>query len=144
MGSEFLTSPFDNLLKPVDVNTDVYPGFATDLQAQWIALMCLSNGISKMKDTIYHDRFSHIPELLRLGANIRLEKNIAIIKGVDKLMSADVMCTDLRAGAALVLASLAATGSTTIGRIYHVDRGYEDFEKKLELLGLNIKRINSK
>ncbi len=139
-----ITVKHEGKIKFKNLKTDIYPGFPTDMQPQWIALMCLSNGISKMKDTIYHDRFSHIPELLRLGANIRLEKNIAIIKGVDKLMSADVMCTDLRAGAALVLASLAATGSTTIGRIYHVDRGYEDFEKKLELLGLDIKRINSK
>tara|TARA_B100000579_G_C22782206_1_gene829940 strand:+ start:18 stop:1280 length:1263 start_codon:yes stop_codon:yes gene_type:complete len=138
-----ITVKHEGDIKFKNIKTDIYPGFPTDMQPQWIALMCLSNGLSKMEDTIYHDRFSHIPELLRLGANIKLEKNIAIITGVDKLMSADVMCTDLRAGAALVLASLAARGSTTIGRIYHVDRGYEDFEKKLEILGVDVKRINS-
>ena len=112
------------------------------MQPQWIALMTLSDGSSTLEDTIYHDRFSHIPELIRLGADISLNKNIAKISGVSKLVSADVMCTDLRAGAALVLAALASDGVTSIGRIYHIDRGYEDFEDKLEILGAHIKRIS--
>ena len=124
--------------------TDVYPGFPTDMQPQWIALMTLSNGESTTEDTIYHDRFSHIPELLRLGANISLNKNIAKISGIEKLISADVMCTDLRAGAALILAAMVSDGTTSISRVYHVDRGYEDFEYKLESLGVDIKRVSVK
>ena len=128
-------------IKARNIKTGVYPGFPTDMQPQWIALMTLSNGKSTMEDTIYHDRFSHVPELVRLGANISLDKNIAEISGVDRLVSADVMCTDLRAGAALILAAMVANDITCVSRVYHVDRGYEDFEDKLESLGLDIKRI---
>ena len=96
-----------------------------------------------MEDTIYHDRFSHIPELIRLGANIKLNKNVVTINGVDKLKAADVMCTDLRAGAALILAALASEGTTNVSRVYHVDRGYENFESKLRSLGVEIYRISS-
>ncbi len=126
-----------------NILTDVYPGFPTDMQPQWITLMAVSNGKSTTEDTIYHDRFSHIPELIRLGANISLYKNIATISGVRKLISADVMCTDLRAGAALILAAMVTDGTTYISRVYHVDRGYEDFEHKLESLGLDIKRVSA-
>ena len=136
-----ITVYHDDEIKPLNIKTDVYPGFPTDMQPQWIALMAVSNGESTIEDTIYHDRFSHIPELIRLGAKISLNKNSATVSGIKKLVSADVMCTDLRAGAALVLASLASYGTTYISRIYHVDRGYENFEDKLELLGVNIKRI---
>ena len=129
-------------IKAQNIITDVYPGFPTDMQPQWIALMTLSNGESTTEDTIYHDRFSHIPELIRLGANISLNKNIATILGIEKLFSADVMCTDLRAGAALILAAMVSDGTTSISRVYHVDRGYEDFEHKLESLGVDIKRIS--
>ena len=127
-----------------NIITDVYPGFPTDMQPQWIALMTLSNGESTTEDTIYHDRFSHIPELIRLGAHISLNKNAATISGKNKLFSADVMCTDLRAGAALILAAMVSNGTTSISRVYHVDRGYEDFEYKLESLGLDIKRVSVK
>ena len=96
-----------------------------------------------MEDTIYHDRFSHIPELIRLGANIKLNNNVVTINGVDKLKAADVMCTDLRAGAALILAALGSEGTTNVSRIYHVDRGYENFESKLRILGVEICRISS-
>ena len=137
-----ITVNHDGPIKNHSLKTDVYPGFPTDMQPQWIALMVLSNGESTIEDTIYHDRFSHVPELVRLGANISLDKNIAKISGVNKLISADVMCTDLRAGAALILAAMVADDITCVSRIYHVDRGYEDFEYKLESLGLDIKRIS--
>ena len=105
--------------------------------------MCLSDGKSIMQDTIYHDRFSHLPELARLGANITLNKNKVTINGVGKLKAADVMCTDLRAGAALILAALGSEGTTNVSRVYHVDRGYENFEDKLKSLGVEIYRISS-
>ena len=123
-----ITVNHDGPIKNHSLKTDVYPGFPTDMQPQWIALMALSNGESTMEDTIYHDRFSHIPELIRLGANIFLNNNIATVNGVKELRSADVMCTDLRAGAALILAALSSSGVTYLSRVYHVDRGYEEFE----------------
>ena len=107
-----------------------FPGFPTDLQAQWVALMSLSDSSSIVTDTVYHDRFSHIPELARLGANIKVEKNTAFIRGVDQLVGAPVMSTDIRASAALFIAALAAKGETEISRIYHIDRGYEKIEQK--------------
>jgi len=124
----------------VDMTTDVYPGFPTDLQAQWIALMSLANGSSIIMDTIYHDRFSHVPELVRLGANISLENNVAVVRGVKKLRGAQVMSTDIRASASLVIAGLMAEGRTDISRIYHIDRGYEGIEKKFQSLGADIYR----
>jgi len=127
---------------PIDLNTDVYPGFPTDLQAQWIALMCMSNGRSLIKDTVYIDRFTHVPELIRLGANIKMDKNIAIVNGVDSLYSASVMSTDIRASASLIIAAMRATGTTDLSRIYHIDRGYEQIENKLNNVGSDIKRIN--
>ena len=129
-------------IKPVDMSTDVYPGFATDLQAQWVALMCVAKGSSIITDTVYHDRFSHIPELNRLGASIKVEKNTAFVRGVNKLIGAPVMSTDIRASASLIIAALAAEGLTTISRIYHIDRGYEKIEKKFKSLGAVIKRIS--
>jgi len=131
-----------DLLRPVDVNTDVYPGFATDLQAQWIALMSISNGASVITDNIYHDRFSHVPELNRLGANITTEKNSAFVKGVKGLKGAQVMSTDIRASASLVIAGLIAKGRTDISRVYHIDRGYERIEEKFHSLGAKIFRYN--
>ena len=138
-----MTIDFSGEIKKLDITTDVFPGFPTDMQPQWTSVMCLSNGESIMEDTIYHDRFSHIPELIRLGANIKLNKNVVTINGVDKLKAADVMCTDLRAGAALILAALASEGTTNVSRVYHVDRGYENFESKLRSLGVEICRISS-
>ena len=127
-------------IKPVDVITDVHPGFPTDLQAQWIALMSVANGKSVVTESIYLDRFSHVPELVRLGANISLEKNIATIHGQDKLVGAQVMSTDIRASASLVIAALIAEGRSDISRIYHIDRGYENIEEKFRLLGADIHR----
>jgi len=128
--------------KAVDVTTAVYPGFPTDVQAQWITLMTIAHGSSIIADSIYFDRFKHVPELIRLGANIELNKNAAIVKGVKKLTGAKVMSTDLRASASLVLAGLVAEGKTEVLRVYHLDRGYERIEKKLQSLGANIRRVS--
>ena len=129
----------DNL-RSVDMTTNVHPGFPTDLQAQWIALMSVADGKSIVKDTIYLDRFSHVPELNRLGANISMKNNVASINGVKSLKGAQVMSTDIRASASLVIAALIAKGRTDISRIYHIDRGYEKIEKKFKLLGADIYR----
>ena len=125
---------------PVDVATAIYPGFPTDMQAQWIALMAIAKGSSTVTDTIYFDRFKHVPELVRLGADIVLNENAAVIRGVKKLTGAKVMSTDLRASAALILAALRAHGETEVLRVYHLDRGYEAIEKKLQGLGADITR----
>jgi UDP-N-acetylglucosamine 1-carboxyvinyltransferase len=130
-------------LKGVDVTTSIYPGFPTDMQAQWSALMSIAKGTSTVTDTIYHDRFSHVPELNRLGANIQVTNNSAVIRGVAGLKGAKVMSTDLRASASLVLAGLAAEGETEVLRIYHLDRGYQKIEDKLTQLGANIKRVST-
>ena len=129
-------------LKPVDMQTAVYPGFATDLQAQWVALMSLADGSSMVTDTVYHDRFSHVPELNRFGANIKVDKNTAFIRGVKELVGAPVMSTDIRASAALIIAALAANGQTEVSRVYHIDRGYERIEEKFRKLGAEISRVN--
>ena len=135
-------NPADNI-KPVDMTTAVYPGFATDLQAQWVALMTVASGSSVITDTVYHDRFSHIPELNRFGANIKSDNNTAFVRGVDELIGAPVMSTDIRASASLIIAGLIAKGQTTVSRIYHIDRGYEKIEEKFRALGANIIRDNS-
>ena len=129
-------------INPVDVSTEVYPGFPTDLQAQWIALMAIASGSSVVTDTVYHDRFTHIPELNRLGSNIELHDNIAKINGVNHLIGAPVMSTDIRASAALILGAIMARGKTDISRVYHIDRGYELIEKKFQALGVDIVRKN--
>lgn len=126
--------------EPVDITTAVYPGFPTDLQAQWMALMLMAEGTSTITDTIYTDRFKHVPELLRLGANIEMADNTAIINGGKPLSGATVMSTDLRASASLILAALVAEGRSEILRVYHLDRGYEAIEKRLQALGANIRR----
>lgn len=127
-------------LKAVDIQTEVFPGFATDMQAQWIAMMTGAEGSSLIEDTIYPDRFTHVPELIRLGANIIMRDNIAKVTGPTKLVGAQVMSTDLRASASLVIAALAAKGRTDISRIYHLDRGYERLEEKFASLGAKIWR----
>ena len=129
-------------IKSVDMTTAVYPGFPTDLQAQWVALMSLADGSSVVTDTVYHDRFSHIPELARLGADIKVEKNTAFIRGKSSLVGAPVMSTDIRASASLIVAALAANGKTEISRVYHIDRGYERIERKFKNVGADIKRIS--
>ncbi len=128
---------------PTDIITDVYPGIPTDIQAQWTAYMLQADGVSKVTDTIYKDRFKHIPELSRLGANIDVVDNSAIIKGGKKLTGATVMSSDLRGSVSLVLAGLIAEGTTEVLRIYHLDRGYEELEKKFNSLGINIKRVQT-
>ena len=130
-----------NQINSVDITTAIYPGFPTDMQAQWTAYMAIANGTSTVTDTIYLDRFKHVPELLRLGANINVNDNRAVIKGVEKLKAAKVMSTDLRASASLVLAGLAAEGTTEVLRVYHLDRGYQKIEEKLSSLGANIRRV---
>ena len=127
---------------PIDVTTEVYPGFPTDLQAQWMAFMSVAKGKSNIIDTVYHDRFTHIPELNRLGADIRLKDNKAVINGVSQLIGAQVMSTDIRASAALILAAIIAEGKTEISRVYHIDRGYDSIEKKFQGLGADIVRVN--
>lgn len=129
-------------LKPVDIKTAVYPGFPTDVQAQWMALMAITKGRSKVQETVFENRLMHVGELQRLGARLKVEENIVRIKGVDSLSGAPLMVSDLRAGAALVLAGLVAKGKTEILRIYHLDRGYEHLEKKLKKLGAEIARIH--
>jgi UDP-N-acetylglucosamine 1-carboxyvinyltransferase len=131
-------------IHPVDVTTAIYPGFPTDLQAQWIALMSIANGSSVVKDSIYFDRFKHVPELNRLGTNIELNDNVAVVKGMKRLKGARVMSTDLRASASLILAGLVAEGTTEVLRVYHIDRGYEKIEQKLRGLGADIKRVAGK
>jgi UDP-N-acetylglucosamine 1-carboxyvinyltransferase len=131
-----------DLINSVDITTEVYPGFPTDLQAQWMVFMSIANGKSSIVDTVYHDRFTHIPELIRLGADIRLNENKAEIKGVEKLTGAQVMSTDIRASAALILGAIIAEGKTEISRVYHIDRGYDSIEKKFRSLGVDIVRVN--
>jgi len=124
-----------------DVTTQVFPGFPTDMQAQMMAVASIANGTSVIEDTIYLDRFSHVPELQRLGASIELKGNVAVVRGVERLSGAPVMATDLRASAALALAALVADGETRISRIYHLDRGYERFDQKLAQLGARVTRV---
>ena len=127
--------------RAADIVTEPFPGFPTDMQAQMMAVASIANGVSHITDTVYLDRFTHVPELARLGAKIELNGNAAVITGVEKLQGAPVMATDIRASAALVLAALVAKGETKISRIYHLDRGYEGLEQKLRKLGANIERI---
>ncbi len=126
----------------VDISTSPYPGFATDMQAQFMALNCVASGTASISENIFENRFMHVHELQRMGAQIRVNGNTAFVTGVDKLSGAPVMATDLRASAGLVLAGLAAEGETIIDRIYHVDRGYERIEEKLSALGADIKRCD--
>ena len=129
-----------NDILPTNIETNEYPGFPTDLQAQWMILMCLAKGISTIKENIYYDRFTHIMELNRLGCNIKLENSVAIIEGDRGLIGADVMSTDIRASAALIIAALCAKGTTKISRVYHIDRGYDKIEEKLTNIGAQINR----
>ena len=124
----------------VDVKTLTYPGFPTDMQAQFMVLMSIATGLSIISETIFENRFIHVSELKRMGADINISGNTALIKGVAGLSGAPVMATDLRASASLVLAGLAASGTTEVRRVYHLDRGYEFLEKKLALLGADVRR----
>ncbi len=127
----------------VDVTTAPYPAFPTDMQAQFTALNTIADGTGVISETVFENRFMHVQELQRLGADIRLKGNNAIVRGVPGLTGAPIMATDLRASACLVLAGLVADGITTVDRVYHIDRGYEIIEEKLVALGARIKRVSS-
>src|SRR5262249_6097145 len=128
-------------LKSVDMTTEEHPGFPTDLQAQFMALMTQAEGIAIITETIFENRFMHAQELARMGANIRLDGRRAIVAGPTPLSGAEVIASDLRASASLVLAALAANGETVIDRVYHIDRGYEKIEAKLAAVGARITRL---
>ena len=129
-------------LKAVSLRTAPYPAFPTDMQAQFMAINCIADGVATIRETIFENRFMHVNELMRLGANIQIEGNNAIVRGVDRLEGATVMATDLRASASLVIAGLVAQGETVIDRIYHLDRGYERIEEKLAKLGASVRRVH--
>ena len=126
----------------VDIRTAPYPAFPTDMQAQFCALNAVASGTGSITETVFENRFMHIQEIVRMGAKIHLEGNTAIIRGVDGLTSATVMATNLRASASLIIAGLVASGETEVQRIYHIDRGYENIEEKLALLGAKIRRAH--
>jgi UDP-N-acetylglucosamine 1-carboxyvinyltransferase len=130
-------------LKPVDVTTAPFPGFPTDLQAQLMALMCRADGVSHIRETIFENRFMHVQELARLGADITVMGDMAKVRGVAALRGAEVMATDLRASVSLVIAGLMAEGDTTVNRVYHLDRGFERLEEKLGSCGAEIERLHS-
>jgi UDP-N-acetylglucosamine 1-carboxyvinyltransferase len=128
----------------VDVRTEVFPGFPTDLQAQMMAMLCTAEGVSSLEETIFENRFMHAPELVRMGAEIEVHGGMAKVTGIDRLKGAPVMATDLRASVSLILAGLAAEGDTTVSRVYHLDRGYEHVEEKLSAVGARIERVAGK
>jgi UDP-N-acetylglucosamine 1-carboxyvinyltransferase len=129
-------------LKAVSLRTAPYPAFPTDMQAQFMAINCVAEGVATIRETIFENRFMHVNELMRLGANIQIDGSNAVVRGVDRLEGATVMATDLRASASLVIAGLAASGETLVDRIYHLDRGYERIEEKLARLGASVKRVH--
>lgn len=131
----------EGALKGTNLTTAPYPGLATDMQAQLMALLCKAEGTSVLKETIFENRYMHVPELRRMGADIETEGRTAIVRGVDKLTGAEVMATDLRASMSLIIAALASEGESTVRRIYHLDRGYERLEEKLQLVGADIERV---
>lgn len=136
-----ITVKSDGKLKAVNIRTAPHPAFPTDMQAQFMALNTVAEGVSKVTETIFENRFMHVQELQRMGADIKLESNTAICTGAKKLTGAPVMATDLRASASLVVAALAAEGDTLVDRIYHIDRGYDHIEEKLSQLGATIRRV---
>ena len=128
-------------ISAVNVTTEPFPGFPTDLQAQFMAMMCFAEGTSVLEETIFENRFMHAPELLRMGANVEVHGGTATVTGVDKMNGAPVMATDLRASVSLILAGLRAEGETQVNRVYHLDRGYERIEEKLRAVGADIERV---
>jgi UDP-N-acetylglucosamine 1-carboxyvinyltransferase len=140
-GDGFLRVRSQGRLKAQSFRTTEYPGFPTDMQAQFMALNCISSGPSKVTETIFENRFMHVNELVRLGANIQIDGKVSVIDGVEQLSGATVMATDLRASASLVIAGLVADGETTVERIYHLDRGYDRMEEKLRSIGADIERV---
>ncbi len=141
IGNDWVRVRMDGRPQPVSIRTVPHPGFPTDMQAQFMTLNCLASGTAHITETIFENRFMHVPELLRLGAHITIEGHTAIVEGVPELTGATIMATDLRASASLVIAALAAQGSSTGDRIYHLDRGYERMEEKLRQLGADIVRV---
>lgn len=142
IGDNFVTVSANGRYQAQNVETQPYPGFPTDLQAQFTAMMCLAEGVSQISETIFENRFMHVPELVRMGADISVDGRTAIIRGKDALLPAPVMATDLRASVSLVLAGLATTGTTRVSRIYHLDRGYAGLEAKLGACGARLSRIH--
>jgi UDP-N-acetylglucosamine 1-carboxyvinyltransferase len=142
-GKESVRLRASGRLRPVDVKTFAYPGFPTDMQAQVMALASVAEGTSVIAETVFESRFIHVPELRRMGADIKVEGNQAVVNGVEKLTGAPVMASDLRASAALILAGLAAQGETGVSRVYHLDRGYEHIEEKLRGLGAVVRRVKT-
>ncbi|OPH39165.1 UDP-N-acetylglucosamine 1-carboxyvinyltransferase [Moraxella lacunata] len=140
-GDDWIRAVMKGRLKAVDIRTQVHPGFPTDMQAQLMAVCCLADGTSTIIENIFENRFMHVPELNRMGANIRIDGHTAIVTGVESFMPAPVMATDLRASMSLVMAAACADGESIIDRIYHIDRGYDNVESKLKSLGVNIERI---
>jgi UDP-N-acetylglucosamine 1-carboxyvinyltransferase len=128
--------------RAVNLTTAPHPAFPTDMQAQFMALDCVADGVGVINETIFENRFMHVNELVRLGADIRVDGHTAVVRGSEALSGAPVMATDLRASASLILAGLVADGDTVIDRIYHLDRGYENIEAKLSALGASIRRID--
>jgi UDP-N-acetylglucosamine 1-carboxyvinyltransferase len=133
----------DGKLKPLTISTAPYPGFATDMQAQFMAMLCMADGASVLTETIFENRYMHVPELNRMGAHIETKGRTAIVHGVKKMTGAPVMATDLRASMSLVIAGLVAEGETHVSRLYHLDRGYERLEEKLQLVGADVERVGS-
>jgi len=131
----------NDYIQSVNVTTEPYPGFPTDLQAQMMALLCTADGKSVLNETIFENRFMHAPELVRMGANIDVQGGTATVTGVQNLRGAPVMATDLRASVSLILAGLAAKGETRVARVYHLDRGYEKVVSKFRSIGANIERV---
>lgn len=142
VGDNFVTVTADGRYKAQNVETQAYPGFPTDLQAQFTAMMCLANGVSQISETIFENRFMHVPELVRMGADISVDGRTAVIRGKEALLAAPVMATDLRASVSLVLAGLATAGTTRLSHIYHLDRGYAELEAKLGACGARLRRIH--
>ena len=132
----------DGKLGPLTLSTAPYPGFATDMQAQFMAMLCLADGASVLTETIFENRYMHVPELARMGADIQVTGRSAVVRGVKEMFGAPVMATDLRASMSLIIAGLAAKGETQVQRVYHLDRGYERLEEKLSAVGADIERVS--
>jgi UDP-N-acetylglucosamine 1-carboxyvinyltransferase len=143
LGPDTVRVRSDGPLRATDISTEEYPGFPTDMQAQYMALVTQAEGVSSVKENIFENRFMHVQELVRMGANIKVDGRRAIVRGPAKLSAAAVMCSDLRASASLVLAALVADGESILDRVYHMDRGYEHFEEKLRGVGAQIRRMGN-
>jgi UDP-N-acetylglucosamine 1-carboxyvinyltransferase len=140
-GKSIHVQPADRY-SPIDIETQPYPGFATDMQAQLLTTACMASGTSTIRETIFENRFMHVAELQRLGARISIQGNVAVVKGPSTFKAAPIMATDLRASASLVIAALCAEGATKVSRIYHLDRGYQKLDEKLRALGVDITRVS--